>query len=74
MNIEELVICNIEDKKNQNFSEHCIKSCLHSRFHYEDDCNKEEFCNLHESQEVIKVRCRKIKKNEISQIKSKKNS
>jgi len=66
MNVEELVICNLEDKKNQHFSKYCIKNCQHSRFHYENYCMDEVFCNLHESQEVIKVKCRKINNGEIN--------
>ena len=65
INIEELFICNLGDKKNQEFSDHCRNQCLHSRFHYKNECTQEEFCSLHEFGSILKVKCRKIKKKEI---------
>jgi hypothetical protein len=67
--LDKLYICNIIDKRRQQgFSEHCLNHCKHGRFHYKDDCTQEEWCNLHESGETIKVKCRKIKKKEIKEL------
>ena len=62
--LESLVICDIIDKKDQGFSDHCFYHCNHSKFHVKNDCSS-EFCNLHKTQDTIKVKCIQIKKKEI---------
>ena len=62
--LESLVICNIIDKKGQGFSEHCLSHCDHSKFHVRQDCT-EEFCNLHKTQDTIRIKCRPIKQKEL---------
>lgn len=70
IDLDKLHICNIIDKrKQQGFSDHCLRQCLHGRFHYNCECTKEEWCNLHASGELVKVKCRKIKKKEIKELK-----
>ena len=65
INFNNLYICNITDKRNTGFSDHCYNQCLHSSFHEKDDCTFTEECDLHLSGKMVKVKCRKINKKEI---------
>ena len=67
MNFSNLFICNIKRK-----SKHCMTQCLHGIPHLRDKCTTEEFCNLHASGKITKVKCRKLTTKEIKEWKKKK--
>ena len=73
INFNNLYICNITDKRNTGFSDHCFDHCGHAEPHEKDDCTKEEICELHLSGKKIKVRCRKLNKKEKELLQNEKN-